>query len=390
LKNLPWDITRLAIEGKAEAADRRRASQTHGGEVPGYLDSSPDATPMTTPGTTPGTTPLSVSRKLPMLAGTPEHSPSKRMTTTEALQSSVSIGSDPRDVIKDYITAQLDRNLIPLPFLLRQDMLRSLELSSAGMGDNQALALSMVLPRLAHVESLRLSDNRLSDQGVRGVVRAARAMPRLVTLDLSRNKIDDSASAEIRDFVASNVCMLRTLVLRAADIDDLECRLLMTALAKNRSITAVDLSRNLIGAMEGLSLSVAAGIKDLTGGAQAGNVSVGCFGIAEMLRRNTTLTQLDLSWNNVRKLGAVCIARALAKHPALRVLHLANNSFGEAGAMWLGRSVLRNRSLQTLDLSFNALTPRGALVLASSLKVSQLGWSERSVRSARSSNDGPL
>ena len=58
-----------------------------------------------------------------------------------------------------------------------------------GLGDDVARALARVLPRLPHLESIDVRDNRLGDGAMHALLAAAVALPRLQRLDLSMNEV---------------------------------------------------------------------------------------------------------------------------------------------------------------------------------------------------------
>jgi Leucine Rich repeat len=62
-------------------------------------------------------------------------------------------------------------------------------------------AVAGVLPRLPSVESVNVSDNRLTDASLIPLCRTVVAMPALVRLNLSYNKVD-AAAGIIRNYLA--------------------------------------------------------------------------------------------------------------------------------------------------------------------------------------------
>jgi hypothetical protein len=80
--------------------------------------------------------------------------------------------------------------------------------------------------------------------------RAVSGLKELTALNLGYNKLDDESSEMLRNYLTSGHASVRKLVLARADIDDGECDAFVKAVACNESLTSVDLSNNLIGAME--------------------------------------------------------------------------------------------------------------------------------------------
>ncbi|KAG5175366.1 hypothetical protein JKP88DRAFT_351489 [Tribonema minus] len=237
----------------------------------------------------------------------------------------------------------------------------ALRLAHRGLGDALGLALARALRLLPGLDTLDLRDNRLTDASLVPLVDAAVHLPALTALDLGDNEVD-AAAAALRAHLARSgsggggggggACALRALGLSRADVDDGECAEIMSAVACNTSLTALDLSRNLIGLREAYN----AVNPDFQTGGEA---------VAAMLSVNATLTSLDLSWNGIRGQSAVTLGRALARNGALRVLLLAHNGLNCAGCQAVAHALRRNRALERLDLSFSGMTAKAAMVTAS-------------------------
>ncbi len=93
--------------------------------------------------------------------------------------------------------------------------------------------------------------------------------------------------------------------------------------------------------------------------------------IGDMLRENSTLTKLDLSWNTIRLDSAIAIALALDVNTTLRVLLLAYNSFGDMPSQILGRTLKSNKGLTELDIECNSITPKACTVLANAISFNE-------------------
>jgi len=94
----------------------------------------------------------------------------------------------------------------------------------------------------------------------------------------------------------------------------------------------------------------------------------GATKLAEALRQNTTLVSLLLRNNNVEDKGAMKLAEALKFNTTLVELNLDNNGVNDGGATKLAETLQCNSTLTKLDLSNNQVTDEGATSLAEALK----------------------
>lgn len=122
-----------------------------------------------------------------------------------------------------------------------------------GMGDSYLLSVINVMEKLPYFDCLDLQSNRLTDISLIPLATKLPSLPNLTYLNLSGNDIDD-ASEYLMDYIAYEACSLKTLLLDHADIDDIECANLATAMISNKSITALSLCNNKIGEMELLNV----------------------------------------------------------------------------------------------------------------------------------------
>ncbi|XP_076798687.1 leucine-rich repeat-containing protein 74B isoform X5 [Arvicanthis niloticus] len=86
---------------------------------------------------------------------------------------------------------------------------------------------------------------------------------------------------------------------------------------------------------------------------------------------NTGLTELNLSWNHLRGLGAIAFARGLEANIFLKVLDISHNGFGDSGACAIGEALKANSVLEELNMRNNRISMSGALKLGLGLQVNQ-------------------
>ena len=91
--------------------------------------------------------------------------------------------------------------------------------------------------------------------------------------------------------------------------------------------------------------------------------------LAEALKVNLTLTELNLRYNDIDDEGATGLAEALKVNLTLRDLNLRRNLIGDEGATSLAEALKVNLTLTELNLQNNCIGHQGATGLAEALKV---------------------
>lgn len=155
---------------------------------------------------------------------------------------------------------------------------------------------------------INLSHNiTLGDSGVASffdnvVIKGSNKGLLLGKINLSNVNAGVIAVKALARYVATNTCTMTVINLsNNSDIDSKCVGILSNALATNSSVTTVIL--------QGCSLTAAAGVS-----------------IAQMLRINQCITDMDLSYNQLVDIGSTAIAASLTHNTALTSLNLAFNS----------------------------------------------------------------
>ncbi|MDW8244817.1 MAG: TIGR02996 domain-containing protein [Thermogemmata sp.] len=242
------------------------------------------------------------------------------------------------------------------PFL---DRLEALTIHAQHSGPALAIALARS-PYLSGLRRLRLSRNRLGDEGLAQLVR--RPWPSLEELDLTHNDLSPAA-ARLLHHHWRHLPRLHTLQLRdnnlglsgAAQLVDgpLARQIIRLGLAGNQIGQTCDLSAlgNLLTISEvdlsdnGLSPSAVPALLTVPTVVQGNSLATGA-----------QVRWLDLSRNELGDAGAQILARASCLSE-LQVLHLAWCNIGDVGARALATA--RFPKLHTLDLSNNPIGSEG-------------------------------
>ena len=88
-----------------------------------------------------------------------------------------------------------------------------------------------------------------------------------------------------------------------------------------------------------------------------------------MLRKNESLTSLDLAYNDIGPIGATCFADTFPENVTLTELNLSSNRIGPAGGHALAEGLIKNCGrLVVLKVSDNRLGDAAATHLASCMR----------------------
>ncbi|CAM4733630.1 unnamed protein product [Leuciscus chuanchicus] len=258
--------------------------------------------------------------------------------------------------------------------------LRELDLSRNNITDSKLKKISPLLedPQ-CKLQKLVLRSCNISDEGCADLSSALRSNLSLRELDLSENKITDSGVKELSALLADPRCKLEKLGMRSCWIRDGGCADLSSALRSNPShLRELDLSENIItdsGVKKFSALLKHPQSKLEKLGLRSCYISDGgCAVLSSALRSNPShLRELDLSENNITDSGIKQLS-ALLEHPQCKLEKLEMRScyISNRGCADLSSALRSNPShLRELDLSGNAITDLGIKQLSDLLEDPQ-------------------
>jgi Ran GTPase-activating protein (RanGAP) involved in mRNA processing and transport len=267
----------------------------------------------------------------------------------------LSVAPRPLSARSRFLISCVASNIKPDPSLVvRRHMTAELNISSKSIGDKMARVLASALPTLPMLEVLKLAANRLTDSGLTHIIDVLANCPRLTSLDISQNKVDSLGARSLAAYLSHSKCLLADLVLRQADIDDLEAANFINALSVNNSVTYLDMSRNLLGSHELRTERYTNPDQFITGA-----VALGKY----LSTPKCSIKTLILSWNMIRLQSCTSLVQSLAFNMSLTQLDLSYNGLGSEGGEVLGDSLHSQRSLQYLNIAHNNIQPRAAFVI---------------------------
>uniref|UniRef100_A0A667ZIV3 NACHT domain-containing protein n=1 Tax=Myripristis murdjan TaxID=586833 RepID=A0A667ZIV3_9TELE len=197
--------------------------------------------------------------------------------------------------------------------------LTELDLSENQLQDSGVKLLSAGLKSPnCRLETLRLSDCRLSESSCASLASTLKSNPHLTELDLSENQLQDSGVELLSAGLESPNCRLKTLRLSGCRLSESCCASLASALKSSPHLTELDLSENQLQD---------SGVKLLSAGLESPNCRLKtlrlrscrltrscCASLASALKSNPHLTELDLSENGLQDSGVELLS-ALVESP---------------------------------------------------------------------------
>jgi Ran GTPase-activating protein (RanGAP) involved in mRNA processing and transport len=183
---------------------------------------------------------------------------------------------------------------------------------------------------------VNLSEQNLNDEDTKIVIKEAIINKQCTELDLSKNKITSVGASIIAEALNNNTTLEWLYLSRNSLCDKGVHSLSKTLSLNNCKIHVLDLQRTSI-------------------------IDEGAEYIAEMLKTNTTLRFLLLSYNEISDIGVQHLANVLTHHnTTLLSLCIDSNKLGSDSSVdALAKMLKKNRTLERLDIEDCNLSEKG-------------------------------
>jgi Ran GTPase-activating protein (RanGAP) involved in mRNA processing and transport len=252
--------------------------------------------------------------------------------------------------------------------LTQNTRLSVLKLTHSHIANDVAAALADGLKRSTGLRALHLDNNNIGNDGASALADGLKQNTKLESLHLENNNIGNDGASALADALKQNTA-LRCLWLSHNLLGEAGAAAIAMALHGNNTIVALHMDNNRIGDLGSSAIAMALnGSPTFVGFANCGISEVGTRVLAQVLKRNSSLTTLHLDENEIGSVGVAYLSDALKENKKLDTLYLNGCSIDNDGALTLAEALKRNTTLKKLSLKQNSIADEGANAILRTLK----------------------
>lgn len=272
--------------------------------------------------------------------------------------------------------------------------LMSLDLSDCKLGTKGATVVASILRNNRSLQELILSKNDLGTRGLKVLAPDVAAHDRLQRLDISYNNIKARGTTHLVQALKScdnrndDERGLRHLDLTCNHIGPLGMQELCKMLLFDQRLESLLCATNDLGSEGAAYLAnVLKGnytLRELDlEGNQIGPDAASML-VEQLAENNRTLECINLAWNELGEHGANELADALKKNESITNIRLDGNMIGSGGAISLAKALDYNLTLSSMTLTNNQIEDAGAFAFASALgkptcRLQTVEWQENPI-----------
>ena len=203
-----------------------------------------------------------------------------------------------------------------------------LNIQSANLSDMAQIGIiSDCLKLMKKITEIRLCSCRVSNEGIKILVRAVEISTTLQKLEISYNTISDDGMLSISDFLKTNHTLCK-LNVSGNDLRDEGIMKFSEAICVNTTLKDLNMSRNRI-------------------------TDEGANELSKAIQVNKTLQELNVSKNWISKEGVMRIVEACTINRTLHKLVCTHNNLSKSGLAAINEYIREENAVQLFDASWN-------------------------------------
>ncbi len=274
------------------------------------------------------------------------------------------------DAADRSIVEDLARGMIATPTL------EAVHFACNDLRDFEVQLLSTkALAKLPRLRKLRLCNENFGTNGC-DALRQIPTLPRLQTLDLAQNHIDDVSALlgmipPVEAGSHSKSSALETLILSWNGIGPAAGKL-ETLLLRCPNLTVLEIAGNPVGVAAAGKIGRAVGEVQMLRRLNISRCDLGSAGVAALLgpMNGCPLEALRMERNTAGDQGAKAVSGCLQSRGRIVELCVSGNEITQEGALELAKILRISGMMRSLDLSGNCIGPGGAVAVCEALR----GW----------------
>ena len=287
-------------------------------------------------------------------------------------------------IIADDLAAVIDHNSLQKLWLANNDLrscastilqslskirtLAKLDLSGNNMSEEVADFLASAIASNSSLEDLRLTDNRLTTSGIVTIAKSLSNISTLKYLSVQSNLISEEAADSIASVIKINTG-IEELYLGNNKLGAGALKIIR-ALKEVSSLKVLDLENNNTSGIIADDLAAVIDHNSVQKLWLANNDLRSCAStILQSLSKITTLTNLNLSGNDMSEEVADFLASAIASNSSLEDLRLTDNRLTTSGIVTIAKSLSNISTLKCLSVKSNLISEEAADSIASVIKI---------------------
>ncbi|KAG0306806.1 hypothetical protein BGZ98_001671 [Dissophora globulifera] len=246
----------------------------------------------------------------------------------------------------------------------------TLSMSRAGVNDKSIKYIAKALAKNTSIKELDLSSNRITSSGIEVLCNALIFNRTLTRLCLQSNNIKKAGAPFLATLLAKNR-VIRHINIGSNGLGNEGCVLIAEAVRFNRALSSLSLDMNEMGHVGATAMAAALQSNRHLMYLYISHNNIGDQGLADMcesLKRNNTIIGLDLEMNQICNgqslVGIQALADVLKVNTCLRELNLSYNIFTGEAIQSLMEGVDLNSTLESIMLTNCCVATEGALAIA--------------------------
>jgi Ran GTPase-activating protein (RanGAP) involved in mRNA processing and transport len=246
----------------------------------------------------------------------------------------------------------------------------ALSMSRSGVDDKAIKYIAKALVKAETLRELDLSHNKITVQGIQMLCEALILNRSVTRLCIDSNNIKKAGAPHLAGLLAKN-CVIRHLNVGSNGLGAEGCSMIADAVRLNGTLNSLSLDMNEMGSMGASAIAAALASNQRLTHLYIPHNNIGDQGmteICESLKKNNSLISLDVELNQIGHgqsvVGMKALAEVLRTNKHLREINLSYNVFSSEAIQELMKGAADNSTLESIILTNCCITTQGATTIA--------------------------